>query len=153
MSVIASDFHHPQCLRLVHVLARDLAVVNVEISRINLHVLSAGFTARVSDSVDYWAMLHCSHQPGQIRKMDRPSLVNLPDNVFWDTSTRCNSDIPQLWTGWQSPPTQRNLSTLHQKRTRVWFEFPEEIPLGYEIMMQMLLENAKIKIFYRGTWF
>ena len=108
MSVIASDFHHPQCLRLVHVLARDLAVVNVEISRINLHVLSAGFTARVSDSVDYWAMLHCSHQPGQIRKMDRPSLVNLPDNVFWDTSTRCNSDIPQLWTGWQSPPTQRN---------------------------------------------
>ena len=41
--------------------------------------------------------------------------------------------------------------TLHQKRTRVWFEFPEEIPLGYEIMMQMLLENAKIKIFYRGT--
>ena len=43
------------------------------------------------------------------------------------------------------------LFTLHQKRTRVWFEFPEEIPLGYEIMMQMLLENAKIKIIYRGT--
>ena len=41
--------------------------------------------------------------------------------------------------------------TLHQKRKQVWFEFPEEIPLGYEIMMQMLLENAKIKIFYRGT--
>ena len=40
--------------------------------------------------------------------------------------------------------------TLHQKRTRVWFEFPEEIPLGYEIMMQMLLENVKIKILYRG---
>ena len=45
------------------------------------------------------------------------------------------------------------LPTLHQKRTRVWFEFPEEIPLGYEIIMQMLSENAKIKIFYRGTWF
>ena len=69
-------------MKSVRVLARDVAVVNVEISRINLHVLSAGFTARVSDSVDYWAMLHCSHQPGQIRKMDRPSLVNLPDNVF-----------------------------------------------------------------------
>ena len=41
--------------------------------------------------------------------------------------------------------------TLHQKQKRVWFEFPEEIPLGYEIMMQMLLENANIKIFYRGT--
>jgi len=43
------------------------------------------------------------------------------------------------------------LVTLHQKRKRVGFEFPEEIPLGYEYMMQMLLENAKIKIFYRGT--
>ena len=46
MSVIAGDLYHPQCLRLVHVLARDLAVVNVEISRINLHVLSAGFYSK-----------------------------------------------------------------------------------------------------------
>ena len=44
-------------------------------------------------------------------------------------------------------PRKAFVRTLHQKRTQVWFEFPEEIPLGYEIMMQMLLENAKIKIY------
>ena len=41
--------------------------------------------------------------------------------------------------------------TLLQKRKQVWFEFPAEIPMGHELMMQMLLKNAKIKIIWVGT--
>ena len=34
---------------------------------------------------------------------------------------------------------------------RVLFELPVEIPLGNELVVQMLLENAKVQIIYRGT--
>ena len=44
------------------------------------------------------------------------------------------------------------LNTLLWNRTQVWFEFPAEIPIVHEFLMNMLQENVKIKKIYWGVF-